>query len=193
MNPTKREPGDPRDEVITISLTAEEWDSLGFAIPYPEDPDALTDARLRRYADRLEHSTRDKIACATPGAAERRALAVAEVEASLPRLDRKAKRALRNKMFLLYAKLVAGTLKVDHLGHGGDNELLDVGFDVELIPHTFEDGPAFHFHMREVWFEHKPWPLTDQQRAWFTRTVKLLTGRCEPWGGGPWISARFGK
>lgn len=186
-------PDDPRDEVITISLRAEEWDSLGFAIPYPEDPNFPPDARLRRYADRLEYSTRDKIACATPGAAERRALAVAEVKASLPRLDRKAKRALRNKMFVLYAKLLAGTVKVDHLGHGADNTLLDVGFDVELIPHTFQDGPAFHFHMREVWFEHKRWPLTDDQRAWFTRTVKLLTGHCDAWSGGPWISARFRK
>lgn len=69
---------DPRDRDVTITLTAREWDSLGFGVSR-EDHD------WRRYAHRSNGQTRDLIARMTrEGARERYELERAEADALRP-------------------------------------------------------------------------------------------------------------
>lgn len=179
-------------------MTAAHWDALGFGIH--ADKDVNADGRARRYAaddSGLNHEARRTIAEATPGAVERRAAALAEIEARVPVLDRAAKRILTLKMKELHRKHRAGRLQVDHLGYGPDNKRTDVGFDVVLIPHTHQAGAAFHFSMEEIYFERRSYPMQEADRQWFVAAVKRTAGKVTgQWGAsaespGSWITVRF--
>jgi hypothetical protein len=185
---------DTRQERVTITLTMEEWDSLGFGATELGE-DAYADTKARRYARDRDGQTRQKIARATPGAADRRACALAEVEAKVPKLDEAAKAVVRSEVKRLYKLWQTSKLRVDHLGFGEDHHRLDIGFEVTLIPHTVDGQPAFHFALNpQVWFEGNQFPIATEDRDWFIDLVDDVTTEVLGYWNeqpGPWVSVRF--
>lgn len=182
---------DPRKVPVTITLTAEEWDSLGFGL-------GPSDYEHRRYASRgwasssLRAKAHEAIVNATPGAEERARFAREEFRAKLPVLDQSAKRVLRRQLDRLLAKHSGGILKVDHLGHGQDDLQNDSGFHITLIPHTAPGGPALHFARQgSAYFAGEEEPLTADERAWFLKLVRSRRRLVDHWGTGAGVSARF--
>ena len=193
-------PPDTRRTPVTITLTLEEWDSLGFGTFEPAAKGATeqyADSAARRYARDHEGATRRKIAEATPGAVDRRACALAEVEARLPVLDDMGKVAIAAELAFLHGKAAAGKVDVDHLGYGPDHrrDKMPPGFDVTFTPHIQGGGSAFCLRLApDIWFEGNRFPLRAEDRQWFIDAVRQVTGGVmHVWNDhpGPWVSVRW--
>lgn len=175
-----------RDEPVTITMTAQEWDAL-----------------LREpYADRGWSEANAHVKRSVPGADERRAAAQAEVEARLPVLTDAGKAKLTESMREQLRDFEAGEYRGDHLGHGDYDNSAD-GFRVSITPHIQGGGSAFHLEMASLWFERTQYGLTRDDRDWFVAAVAELTAQdadvlyvwndavADRKANQPWVSVRF--
>lgn len=172
--------GDDRDDLLTVTMTREQWDgALRAGSSYAEDEyttrDFLHDTALKGYDARLT--------------AAREAF-----EATVPVLDPETMREMRETADRLLREFRAGTLDVDHLGQPSTQV---GGFRVSITPHINGGGSAFHFTWaKDPWFSHKQYPLRAEDRGWFVSLACELTGQdpaeAYAWNqGGPWVSVRF--
>jgi hypothetical protein len=174
---------DTRKHTFTVTMTGEEWD-------------ALLGGKDRRYAERIGGAgtaARRKVKDAVGDPAPRRAAALAEVEATLPRLDGDNKRRITAEAKRLHREFLDGSLNVDHLGHA-DSAKIGRGFEVRLIPAIHGGGSAFHFAMHpQIRFEGEAFGMKAEDRDWFVKLVKRVAGNVEhAWNdSGSWVSVSF--
>lgn len=167
---------DPRDELITVTMTGEQWDSC------------RAHAGISSYVRwEAEEAARAKLDEAQAGQAARRAVTLAEVEAKLNPLNAQRKRKIKAEIRRLLAEHDAGTLKVDHLG--SPSRAFD-GWRVSFIPHTAGGRPAINVQAPQVHFEGCQYPMTVEDCDWVVRTIRAASGEDgEAWGrGGSWVS-----
>lgn len=166
---------DPRDELITVTMRGEEWDTV------------RAYRSINSYATHeAEDAARAKIDEAQAGQLARRNAAAAEVEKIA--LDATLKRWLRAEVRRLLAAHDAGTLKVDHLGCPY-NEMR--GWDAALMPHTQGGRPAIHVTCPHVWFEGKQFEIPPEDHAWIVAMVReeAEIPNAHYWNdSGPWVS-----
>lgn len=172
---------DPRTEEITVTMTGEEWDALR------ANPGISSYVRWQAV-----ESARAKLDAAQAAQADRRAVALAEVEQRRNPLNARRKRWIRYEVRCLLAEHDAGTLRVDHLGSPAN--AID-GWLVALIPHTSGGEPAIHVSSPAVHFEGKQWPMQPEDFAWVVATIReeAEVPEAHYWNhDGPWVTVHIG-
>jgi hypothetical protein len=171
---------DNRKELLTITMTREEWDA------------AIRPGRS--YSDRWKphEELREKV---LEDYDDRREAARAEFEATVPKLTDVVKRAVATETDRLVRAHRAGSLKVDHLGH--PSSVLG-GWAVSVTPHVTGGGSGLHFRRAgSWWFDHEEYPLADEERQWFVDLAHRVTGEeGEAWGlegKAAWVSVKFNQ
>lgn len=169
---------DNRHELMTITMTREEWDSV-YRNGYSYVPWEVENAARSHYE-----------ALVKPGYEDRLAAAREEFDATVPKLTPVVKRAIAAETDRLVRAHRAGELKVDHLGHPAS---VLGGWAVSVTPRLQGGGPGLHFRRAgSWWFDHKEQPLSPDERAWFVELAHKVTGtKGEAWGQGPWVSVPF--
>jgi hypothetical protein len=161
---------DNRKELLTITMTREEWDAaLSPGSSYAGwDVEGLAYTRLRTLVEE--------------GKGEREAAARAEFEARLPRLSSADKARVGFHVRDLVSQRTNGTLRVDHLGYPDCR----VGeFSVSCTPRLhMGDGAAIQLSFAKTpWFKHREAALHPDDRQWFIDLVRQTTGED---GGDVW-------